>query len=227
MPSLLGRFVSQGCFHGKGARTPAPQWLRGALPVLLAVLMLSTNACGSGGEVGEAPAADTTATPEEDDGPEFRYELVMRGMLRDTLRGYAEFGVVFDPVTRREQWVLSMRSGSDVTSGVYLARPDTTRPQAGTHQIVSRRPLGAADSMRAQGTNTFTMIYRAGMRRSFHSGSGTLELATANDTLLEGTIQATLQGTASPPGQPPREGTITLEGEFRAEKGTVGFMFGV
>ena len=193
----------------------------------LAALLFSSAACGPGSGMGGPATADSAAAAEEEEGPQFRYEVYVQGMLTDTLRGEAEFGKVFDPVTRREIWVLSMRSGTDVTSGVYLSRPDTARPQPGTYQIINRPPVGAADSARAPGTDTFDLIYRAGMRRSFASQSGTVEFTTANDTLLEGTFQATLEGTASTPGQPPREGTVTMRGDFRAEKATVGFMFGV
>lgn len=206
--------------------------LRGGVLLALVLLLLGASACTSDAQQ-DAPATGSdsvtvaAAEAEGDTGPEYRYEIVVRGMLRDTLRGRAQFGIVFDPVTRERQWVLSLRSGSDVTSGVYLARPDTVRPQAGTYTIVNRPPVGRYDTLRADTKESFSMIYRAGMRRSFNSQSGTLELTTATDSLIEGTIQATLQGTASPPGQPPREGTLTVTGEFRAEKSAVGFMFGV
>jgi hypothetical protein len=209
-----------------------PLLLRGGVPLALAFLLLAAAACGSGPEE-DAPATGNdsvtvaAAEAEEGSGPEYRYEVMVRGMLRDTLSGSAQFGIVFDPVTRRRQWMLSLRSGNDVTSGVYLARPDTARPQAGTYQIVSRPPVARYDSLRPDGKESFTMIYRAGMRRSFHSQSGTFELTAATDSLVEGTFRVTLEGTASPPGQPPREGTLTLTGEFRAEKRNVGFMFGV
>lgn len=195
------------------------------VPAALA-LLLTAAACGSGGEMGRPTAADTTQAAEEE-GPQYDYAAYTRGMFVDTLRGPADFGRVFDPVTRRQQWVLSMRAGGDVTSGIYIARPDTSLPETGTYEIVSRKPIGEADSMRAAGKDSFTMIYRAGMRRSFHSQSGTLEITTSSDTLLEGTFRATLEGTAALPGQPPREGTLTVRGDFRAEKSTVGFLFGV
>lgn len=200
---------------------------RPLLLFVLAAVLLSAAACGPGGEMDAPTAADSAEAGEDGGDPAFSYEMYMQGMLADTLRGEAEFGVVFDPVTRQRQWVLSMRSGGDVTSGVYIARPDTVRPSEGTYQIVNRRPIGAVDSMRSDDVRSFTMIYRAGMRRSFHSQSGTLELTVATDTLLKGTFRATLDGTASPPGQPPREGTLTVRGTFRAEKATVGFMFGI
>jgi hypothetical protein len=213
---------------------------RGALllaapAALLLLLLLATAACGSGGEMsGPAAAADTVdaaqdtaAAAEEDEGPEYAYQMYTRGTLVDTLSGNARFGKIFDPATRRRQWIVSLRSGRDVTSGVYLARPDTSLPDPGTYQIVKRRPVGRADSIRAAGKNAFTMIYRAGMRRSFHSQSGTLELTTVTDTLIEGTLEATLDGSAALPGQPPQEGTLTVRGDFRAEKRTVGFVFGV
>jgi hypothetical protein len=197
-----------------------------APPLALALLLLAAAACGSGGEMGTSTPADTTAS-EEDDGPEYPYEIIVQGMLRDTLRGRAEFGRIFDPGTGRQKWVLSMRAGGDVTSGIYLARPDTGRPQTGTFDIIGRAPVGESDTLRANGADAFTLVYRAGMRRSFHSESGTVEFTTATDTLVEGTFQATLEGSASLPGQPPRSGIVTLQGEFRADKATVGFMFGV
>jgi len=198
--------------------------------VLAAGLLLAVAACGSGDEMG-APAAGDTAAAERAEKPtdelEYPYEVYTRGMFADTLRGSAGFGTVFDPIRRRRQWIVSMSSGADVTSGVYIARPDTSLPSSGTYQIVKRRPVGRADSVRAAGTNTFTMIYRAGMRRSFHSQSGTLELTTVTDSLVEGTFEATLDGSAALPGQPPQQGTLTVRGTFRAEKEMVGFMFGV
>jgi len=209
MPHLAGRF---------------------ALPLVLAALLLAAAACGSGGEMAPSTAAaDSTERAEgEDDGPDYPYEIIVQGMLRDTLRGSARYGRIFDPGTRRQKWVVSMRSGSDVTSGVYLARPDTSLPQTGTYDIVESDLARPLDSLRAKGADAFTLIYRAGMRRSFASQSGTVELTTATDTLVEGTFEATLEGSASLPGQPPREGVITLRGEFRAEGGrSVGFMFGV
>ena len=217
------------CFARPASRA---RFFRRSVPLALLLLVLVASACRSGAEE-DAPATGgdsvtvAAAASEGDAGPEYRYEAVVRGMLRDTLRGSARFGVIFDPVTQRRQWVVSMRAGGDVTSGVYLARPDTARPQAGTYQIVNRPPVGRYDSLRGSSNKSFTVIYRAGMRRSFSSQSGTVELTTATDTLIEGTFQVTLQGTASPPGQPPREGTLTVTGEFRAEKHAVGFMFGV
>jgi predicted small lipoprotein YifL len=195
--------------------------------VLAALLLLSAAAaCGSsGGEMNPPAAAEQNADGAED--PDYPYQVYTRGMFADTLSGTARFGNVFDPVTRRRQWIVSMRSGGDVTSGVYLARPDTTLPDPGTYQIVKRKPVGRYDSLRAADKNSFTMIYRAGMRRSFHSQSGTVELTTVTDTLVEGTIDATLGGSAALPGQPPQEGALTVRGDFRATKATVGFMFGV
>ena len=203
-------------------------WKRGVLPLVLMLLLLSAAACeSSGGEATSASGADSAAAVAEEEGPQYSYEVYIQGLLTDTLHGRAHFGLVFDPITRREQWVLSMRSGRDVTSGVYIARTDTSRPTTGTYKIVERPPVGKADSMRPLGKKSFTMIYRTGMRRSFHSQSGTLELTTSTDTLLEGTFQATLDGSAALPGQPPREGTVTMRGDFRAEKATVGFLFGI
>lgn len=185
------------------------------LPLLIAASFLT--ACGSVSSNG-ATELDAAVDEAEQEALENNW-VILAGGLVDTLSGEAQFGRVLSPKERSERLVIKMNVGSDFVGGLFITMPDTSLPSAGEYDVI---PASAADSVQG-----FTVLYREGLVRRLGAASGTVTLETANDTLLAGTFQLTMEGLVAPTGGELLESEVHARGEFRASKGYVGFVVGL
>ncbi len=187
--------------------------MRLAAPLLL-LLMLA--ACG------EAPHVPAAPGPAEDEAlGAGAFEVFFAGVLTDTLRGEARFGVVMDARTQARRFVVVMRPTGLLAGGLFLARTREALPAEGRYAITAY-----ADSL-ALPAEDFVLVYRDGMRRAMDSAEGTVTFTVVRDTLLAGEFTATLEGAVMRPSGPPAEGAATVQGAFRAARGDVGFILGL
>lgn len=191
-------------------------------------MILFLAACG-GNDLPQGQAADTLSTSGEDQEAqeEHPYRAVLTGALQDTLSGDAAFGVVVDSETGQRSFIIEMQTPGDLGGSLYLVRRDTVRPQTGTFELVS-----AADTAKAN--NRFALVYREGMRRRLTSSQGQLEITRASDSLLVGTFQAEMRGRIKERGaqtggddQEADTERVHISGDFRAEQGAIGYLFGL
>lgn len=193
------------------------------LPVVLSVLTLVflLTGCDSNDSVGMANAlVDTTGVSGLDQRPP--YTLFLSGTVSDTLQGNAAFGVVIDPGTGVEQFIVKMAAQNDFTGGVFVARRDLSLPRPGSYQLgdVARAPLSVPDSM-------FVVVYRKGLDRYFKSTGGTLSIDVATDSLIEGSLEAAMVGWITASGELQDGQEIRIRGSFSARPGFAGYVIGL
>jgi hypothetical protein len=191
-------------------------FLFAAFVALSAVLV----ACGGSDESSPFPADTTGQQASSGEREQLDFQLFVSGALQDTLQGNASFGTVVNTNTGNHHFVIEMTVEDDPGSAVYVTHADTTVPGQGSYDLVS-----TSDST-AQGELAVT--WRSGMRRNVSASSGTLTLETSSDTLVAGSMEATLRGVIAESGgiQATEAGTeeVQINGEFRAERGTVGYI---
>ena len=197
-------------------------------PLLLGGLLLS--ACDDEPPMAEEAVRPGALASAEDEDTESGYRVYLSDAVVDTLTGRSSFQVLYDPPTERLHFVLEMR-GNTAVSGLYLSRHDTSRPAPGTYPIVSYRDT--EEDPEAETTDdpqAFKMIYRAGMRRELFSETGEITIETSSDTLMTGTLRATLGGIivrqAGGLGERPQQSRVELVGSFRAVPDETGFVVG-
>ncbi|HEX7071204.1 MAG TPA: hypothetical protein VF190_10375 [Rhodothermales bacterium] len=189
---------------------------------LLAVSLLSLliAACGSADEA----ARDTNqgvgdAEEEQSDA----YRVILAGAATDTLSGGAVYGFVYNPRTGSEQFVVKLATGVDFVGGVFVARGNNQLPEERTYQLanVAEQPDSALG-------DRFMIAYQEGLVRQLDSRDGSVTFTHVSDTLIAGTIEATLRGLIAPGGGGQlREDEVHLSGRFEAERGIVGFIVGL
>lgn len=192
----------------------------------LVALVLLVGGCGAeeapgaleGGEDGAEEGAEQVVLEAE----ESDFELLLANAIRDTLRGSAAFGTVFDPGTGETAFVIDLSTGRDFAGGFIIARHGDAMPSAGTYELAA-----LTDSTRALLSPTFAVVYREGMLRDLRSSSGTLVLSSVADTLIEGRIDAVLRGLLVTGSQPLPQAEVHARGRFRARPGNPGYIVGL
>lgn len=187
---------------------------------LLALVFLLPG-CDSNDPAGmTSTPEDTTAVSGQVQEPP--YTLILSGVLSDTLQGNSAFGVVIDPGTGFEQFIIKMAAQNDFTGGVFVAREALSIPRAGSYQLanIADNPLAVPDSM-------FAVIYRKGLDRYFKSTGGTLSIDVATDSLIEGSLEATMKGWITSSGELQQDQEIRIRGSFSAGSGFAGYVIGL
>lgn len=194
-----------------------PRWIvLAVLPLLAACERLPAM-----DTFGRAPDDSLAAAVEAPEGSDYR--LVLRGFLPDTLEGRARFGLAVDGPTGDTMAVVRLDAGFDFGGGVFLCHPGSRWPAAGTY------PLAAfPDSLRGKRLpDGWFVVYRRGLLFNMASTEGTVTLGAVTDTLVSGQINAALDGTGAAQGGLVQRGTLTAEGDFRAEPDGTGFILGL
>lgn len=165
----------------------------------------------------------TGTTGESDEANEIRsdYRMILAGAISDTLRGRAVFGHVMLARSRTEQFVIKLETGVDFVGGMFITRNSIDLPETGTHQLAAADP--ESDAAPLQG---YYVVYREGLLRHLRSRGGSVTFDVVTDTLISGTLQATLAGMVSTrTGM--RPGEVHVSGRFSAHSGIVGFLIGL
>ncbi len=184
-------------------------------------LSLLVGACGStedpNGEV--IPASSDNARVESAD-----FRLILGGSATDTLSGDATYGHVINPRTDRIQLVIKLEVGVDFVGGVFIARGDSLLPEERTYDLVNTEEAHP-DSVPS---GAFFVVYQEGLLRQLTSRDGTVSFSHVSDTLISGTLEATLRGhVGTGRGGQIRPGEIRMNGRFDAQRGIVGFIVGL
>lgn len=185
----------------------------------IVMLTLSIGGCGSEDVPGNA------ALPEDADveASQHDYRVILAGAATDTLSGSAVFGYVVEPETGKELFVVKLETGLDVVGGLFVARGNRDLPEARSYALVNTAEV--ADSELG---DRFKISYQEGLLRRLRSRQGTVTFSHVSDSLVAGSIEATLRGeVASGRGGSIRVDDVHVSGRFEAGPGTIGFVVGI
>lgn len=143
------------------------------------------------------------------------YNVVMRGVVNDTLSGAAQFGDVFDSLSGDVTGVIELTTSADFAGGMFLTPGSDQWPATGNY------PVNGND-----GANAFTIAYRQGLYRIFQSRSGSITLTHVSDSLISGRFDAVLIGEVAEGGREPVRGEVNVSGSFSAQAGQPGYIIG-
>lgn len=183
------------------------------------LLLWALYAIGCGND--SAPAIGSSAELIDEEGARADYRMILAGAISDTLRGRAVFGPVIAAPSRTEQLVIKFETGVDFVGGLFITRGSTDLPPRGSHPLADA--TAEPDSLP---TGAFFVVYREGLLRNLRSRSGTVTFDTVSDSLITGSLEATLAGlVATRMGL--RSGEVHVSGQFSARSGIVGFIVGI
>jgi hypothetical protein len=181
-------------------------------------VFLMVSGCGPGiGDDDLDPENGVVTAAADVDG----FRILLGNAITDTLQGRASFGVVVDPETGNEFFIITMRTGLGFAGGFFISRVGTDPPQPGQYEL-----LAPADSAEAA-TTAFRIAYREGMLRHMVATSGRLTFTTVRDTLIEGNFDATLHGQLSDRGRQLQQAEVHARGRFAARPGAPGYIIGL
>ena len=198
--------------------TARPAIVRGSCAVFAFTLLIS--ACGSA----EEPAGNTvSASAQEEEEERQDYRVILSGAAIDTLSGSAVYGFVVNPETDSVRFVVKLTTGVDFVGGVFIARGNDQMPEERSYSLANNAEV--PDSSLG---SAFAVAYQEGLLRQLTSREGSVTFSHVSDTLVSGTLDATLRGrVATGRGGEVRDGEIHVSGRFDARKGIVGFVVGI
>lgn len=200
--------------------TPAARFVQAcAVAVFALFVAVLAGGCGSGDSAVEA---NTGASAESGEDSASEYRVILGNAISDTLRGSADFGTVVEPQTGNRRFVIRLATNFDFAGGMVFARGDTTLPAAGAYSLAT-----ATDTLAETQPEAFTMFYREGMLRNLRAVGGTLTLSSVSDTLITGTFDATLRGTAANLNVGTTTAEVHASGRFRADRNIRGYVIGL
>jgi hypothetical protein len=193
------------------------QVLRGRLRHLVVLMLVLCAACGTAEEEAEGGPAEEAGQEEEED-----YQVFLGNALADTLQGDAQFGLVVHTETGEETFVIELVTGYDFAGGFFVARGGNQKPAPGTYPLTA-----LSDSVKGVPAGQYVVIYRQGMLRDLVSRAGTVTFSTVSDTLIEGTLDATLHGFLTSSRGWLTDAEVRARGQFRARPGAPGYIIGL
>ena len=186
------------------------------------VVLLLLAACSNTGETPQSGLEETDEEGVEEEVREQDYEVLLGNALNDTLRGRAAFGLVVDSDTGEQIFVIELVSGYDFAGGFFIAHGGAGPPATGTHELVA-----FTDSLRSVPRGGYAVVYRQGMLRDLVSQRGTVTFSTVTDTLIAGTLDATLRGFVAIAQRRLPNAEVHARGRFRARPGSPGYIIGL
>lgn len=192
------------------------------LVVYVVIILFFNTGCQSSTNVGGTSSQQMSQPGEGEAAANQSLNLVFTGAVVDTLRGTASFGLVIDPETLKERFVIKLSSARDLTGGVFISRADTSLPERGTYHLGN-----LADETAVVADSQFVIVNRKGFDRYLKSAGGTLSLEVFGDTLITGRIDAIMTGWVVRGGEVMEDQEVRVRGQFEADNRPVGYIIGL